>query len=68
MELTSRKPENEESSLSNLYTEVDNALREAGLLKEKKQNSLNLSSTVLGAREKDIKIAAEKRKTRRKDM
>ena len=54
--------------MSNLYTEVDNALREAGLLKEKKQNSLNLSSTVLGAREKDIKIAAEKRKTRRKDM
>ena len=34
--LTSRTPENKNSSLSNLYSAVDKALREAGLLKEKK--------------------------------
>ena len=31
-ELTSKAPENENSSLSNLYPEVDKALKEAGLL------------------------------------
>ena len=33
-------PENENSSLSNLYPDVDKALREAGLLKGK-QNTLD---------------------------
>ena len=48
-ELTSRTPENENSSLSKLYPEVDKALREAGLLKGKIK--LPKLSTVLDARE-----------------
>ena len=64
-ELTSRTPTNENSSLSELYPEVDKALREAGLLKGK--TKLPKLSTVLDARETDIKTAAEKREKRRKD-
>ena len=64
-ELTSRTPKNENSSLSELYPEVDKALREAGLLKGK--TKLPKLSTVLDARETDIKTAAEKREKRRKD-
>ena len=64
-ELTSRTAGNENSNLSKLYPEVDKALREAGLLKGK--TKLPKLSTVLDAREKDIKLAEEKKKKRRKD-
>ena len=42
-ELTTRTPENENLSLSKLYPEVDKALREAGLLKEKTKLPKNLA-------------------------
>ena len=58
-ELTSRTPENENSSLSSLYAKVDKALREAGLLIGKTR--LPKLSATLDAREKDIKIAVEKK-------
>ena len=64
-ELTTRTLKNEDSSLSDLYPEVDNALREAGLLKGK--TKLPRLGTVLDAREKDAKLAAEKKEKRRKD-
>ena len=54
-ELTSKTPENENSSLSKLYPEVDKALRKAGLLEGEKTKVPKLS-TVLGARGKDIKV------------
>ena len=63
--MTSRTPENENLSLSALYPEADKALREAGLLKGK--TKLFKLSTVLDAREKDIKLAEEKKEKRRKD-
>ena len=63
-EITTRTPENENSSLSNLYPEVDKALREAGLLKGK--TKLPRLGTVLDAREKDIKTAEEKKEKRKK--
>ena len=50
-ELTPRMPENENSSLSALYPEVDKALREAGLLKGERTKLPKLS-TVLDAWEK----------------
>ena len=43
-------PENENSTLSEIYPEVDKALREAGLLKGK--TKLPKLGTVLDAREK----------------
>ena len=54
-ELITRTPENENSSLSKLYPEVDKALREEGLLKGK--TKLPKLGTVLDARERDIKNA-----------
>ena len=64
-ELTTKTPENENSSLSNLYPEVDKALREAGLLKGK--TKLPKLGKVLDTREKDKKVAAEKKEKRKKD-
>ena len=64
-ELTTRTPENEDSSLSKLYPEIDKALREAGLLKGK--TKLPKLGTVLDAREKDIKTAEEKKEKRIKE-
>ena len=51
--------------MSALYSEVDKALREDGLLKGK--TKLPKLSTVLDAREKDIKLAEEKKEKRRND-
>ena len=53
-ELTTRTPENKNSSLSKLYPEVDKALREAELLKGK--TKLPKLGTVLDARERYIYI------------
>ena len=59
-ELTTRTPTNENSSLSDLYPDIDAALREAGLLKGK--TKLPKLGTVLDAREEDTKLAAEEKK------
>ena len=67
-ELTSKTPKNEYLSLSALYPEVDKALREAGIhkektklhLKRKKLPKLSTGWTLL--REKDIKLAEEKKR------
>ena len=64
-ELTTRTPTNENASLSDLYPDIDAALREAGLLKGK--TKLPKLGTVLDAREEDTKLAAEKKKKRRID-
>ena len=58
-ELTTRTPENENSSLTELYPEVDEALRSAGLLKKGKLPKLG---KVLDARPEEIRKAAEKKK------
>ena len=62
--MTSRTPENENSSLSNLYPEVDKALREAGLLKGK--TKLPKLSTVLDAREKRYKSSSREKEEKKK--
>ena len=63
-ELTTRTPENENSSLTELYPEVDDALRSAGLLKN---GILPKLGKVLDARPEEIRKAAEKKKKRRLD-
>ena len=57
-ELTTRTLINKASSLSELYLEVDKALREAGLLEEKTTKL----GAILDAREEDVKLAIEKEK------
>ena len=59
-ELTSRTPENENSSLSSLYLEVDKALKEAGLLEGK--TKLPKLSMVMDARERYKDSSREKGK------
>ena len=62
--MTPKTPE-KEKSLSELHPEVEKPLGEAGLLKGKTKHPK--LSTVLDAREEDIKLATEKGEKRRKD-
>ena len=61
-ELTTRTPENENLSLSILYPQIDKGMREAKLLK--KNEKLPKLGHVLDAREKEMKLAAKKRRKR----
>ena len=60
-ELTTRTPENGNSSLSDLYPEVSKALKMAKLLKKGKLPKLG---NVLDARREEVRVAAEKKKKR----